>query len=185
MSNNKTKYNKSTYIGHIKMKNGGMKIIADEIDSKIIEKRNKILSHLDNVLSGGGKLKEKHIEKYFRALGGKYIRNDICTSGNTFHCDEGKNITITGADKLLKLSSKNNLPIGPVLKIFKGSAPTLYEKLEMKILGGKRGGNKKIESESDDNYGMLGGAETNNQNLFEIELNKLREEIALIRGQSF
>jgi hypothetical protein len=51
MSKN-TEYNKSTYIGYLKMKKGGMKIIPGEMDTNIINERNKILSHLDLVLGG-------------------------------------------------------------------------------------------------------------------------------------
>jgi hypothetical protein len=39
-------YNKDTYIGHLKLKNGGMKIVEGEEDNKIIEERNTILKHL-------------------------------------------------------------------------------------------------------------------------------------------
>ena len=45
-------YNKDTYIGYIKMKKGGMKIIPGNKDEQIIATRNKILNHLDVVLSG-------------------------------------------------------------------------------------------------------------------------------------
>jgi len=67
-------YNKDTYIGYLKMKKGGMKVIPGDIDKQIITKRNNILGKLEDVIYGGDKLKEKNIEKYFKALGGKYIR---------------------------------------------------------------------------------------------------------------
>jgi hypothetical protein len=133
------KYNKDTYIGYLKMKKGGMKIISGDKDEKIISVRNKILGHLDKVLSGGKRLKEKNIKKYFKALGGKYVRNDMCISGDNSNCKGGKNVSIEGAHKLLKLISKKNLPIESALDIFKGSAPQLYEKLENKIKGGHKG----------------------------------------------
>jgi len=130
------KYNKDTYIGHFKLKNGGMKIIDDSTDKKILKNRNKILKHLEKVLTGGKSLKDKNIEKYFKALDGKYIRNEICTSGESRGCKKGQNVVIGGAHKLLKLAAKNNLDLEKVLNKFKGSAPTLYKKLENKISGG-------------------------------------------------
>jgi hypothetical protein len=136
MTGGGSKYNKNTYIGYFKEKNGGIKIVPGEMDNKIISKRNKILSHLEKVLFGGKRLKEKNIEKYFKALGGKYIRNDICI--NSKNCKNGKSVSINGADKLLKIASKQNYNMNTVLNKFKGSAPVLYEKLENKISGGKQ-----------------------------------------------
>jgi hypothetical protein len=163
MSSSSEKYNKDTYIGYIRMKKGGMKIISGDKDDKIISVRNKILGHLDQVISGGKRLKEKNIKKYFKALGGKYIRNDICSSGNNSNCKGGKNVSIDGAHKLLKLISKKNLPIDNALEIFKSSAPKLYEKLENKI----KGGYKSI------NYDNMYGGNFYNQ----IEISNLRQEI--------
>ena len=145
------KYNKETYIGHFKLKNGGMKIIDDSTDKKILKNRNKILKHLEKVLTGGKSLKDKNIEKYFKALDGKYIRNDICTSGDSRGCKKGQNIVIGGAHKLLKLAAKKDFDLEKVLNKFKGSAPTLYEKLENKISGGNNnylseGGNSEHSS---------------------------------------
>ena len=135
-ANNAIKYNKNTYIGYLKMKKGGMKIIPGEKDNLIINNRDTILSHLDLVLSGEKKLKEKNIEKYFKALGGKYVRNDICTTGNLKNCERGKNISLGGADKLLKLSARKKFPMEKIINKFKGSAPSLYDNLENKITGG-------------------------------------------------
>ena len=120
-------YNNDTYIGYLKLKNGGMKVIPGDMDNQIIQKRNNILSKLEKVLSGGDKLKEKNIEKYFKALGGKYIRNDMCISGNTSACKKGKQASIGGANKLMELASAKYTP--ELLKTkFKGSAPVLYQK---------------------------------------------------------
>jgi hypothetical protein len=107
------------------------------MDTNIINERNKILSHLDLVLGGQKKLKEKNVEKYFKALGGKYIRNDICSAGDSHACKLGKKISLGGADKLLKLCAKKDLSMDNILNKFKGSSPSLYEKLEQKITGGK------------------------------------------------
>jgi hypothetical protein len=132
-----SKSSNKTYIGHIKTKNGGIKVIPGEKDNRILEKRNKILNHLEIVLSGGKSLKEKNISTYFKALGGKYIRNDICMNGDSYNCKGGQNISISGAHKLLKLSKNSELPMNKILETFKKSAPILYKKFESNIQGGK------------------------------------------------
>ena len=131
------KYNKSTYIGYLKLKKGGMKIVPGHKDDLIINRRNDILNHLELVFEGKKKLKEKNISKYFKALGGKYIRNDICTTSDKGNCKRGRNISIGGADKLLRLAGKNKFSMENVLSTFKGSAPSLYEKLESKLTGSR------------------------------------------------
>ncbi len=136
MSNSESKYDKNTYIGYLKLFNGGMKVIPGDIDNKIIHNRDRIIDHLNLVLSGGKQLKEKNVEKYFKALGGKYIRSKMNLPEST-NVKGGSNKTISSAHKLLKLASKNNFNISNVLDIFKGSAPQLYEKLETKISGGQ------------------------------------------------
>lgn len=130
-------YDKNTYIGYLKLKDGAMKIVTGKQDDKIIKNRNKVLSHLTRVLKGGKELKDRKIEKYFKALNGKYIRNDMCTLGNSSNCKGGKDVSMGGAHKLLKLIAKNTNDIQPILDRFKGSAPVLYERLEYKINGGK------------------------------------------------
>jgi hypothetical protein len=155
--NNKASYNKDTYIGYLKMKRGGMKIISGDIDNSIIDKRNKILGHLKKVLSGGKNLKDKHINKYFSALGGKFIRSTIEGS------ERDKKVSISGAHKLLKYSSANNYPMKDILTKFKGSAPSLYQELEHIIQGGH----------SSNQEEMYGG---------DPELNKLRNEINELRN---
>lgn len=142
-----TEYNKDTYIGYLKMKRGGMKIIPGDKDEKIINKRNKILNHLEKVLSGGKKLKEKYIGSYFKALGGKYVRNDMCTGADNKNCNNGKLISLGGAHKLLKLAARKNFPMDEILTKFKGSAPSLYESLENKISGIKGGNREERERE--------------------------------------
>jgi len=151
------------YIGNLKEKNGGIKIIPGHLDNKILSKRDKILYHLDKVLSGGKRLKEKNIKKYFQALGGKYIRNDMCISGDNSHCKDGRSVSIGGAHKLLKLITKKKLNVNDSLKTFKGSAPQLYEKLESKIKGGyksigydeSKGGERKKRISGEDSYGVV------------------------------
>jgi hypothetical protein len=98
---------------------------------------DKILNHLDRVLFGGKSLKEKNISKYFKALGGKYIRNDMCLGEDYNKCRIGQQISIGGAHKLLKLAKKDKLKMDNILDTFKTSAPILYKKFESNINGGK------------------------------------------------
>lgn len=183
---NNIKYNKSTYVGFLKIKNGGMKIIPGEKDNYIINKRDNILNHLDLVLSGEKKLKEKNINKYFKALGGKYVRNDMCTIGDLPQCKKGKNISIGGADKLLKLASQKNFSMQKILASFKGSAPSLYENLEMKIVGSNNKDNEFVSQRPPEkNYstGMYGYTnDMNGGEISNLELNNLRDEINKIRN---
>jgi hypothetical protein len=123
-------FNKKTYIGYLKEKDGGMKIIPGDIDNKIISNRNNILNHLEKVLLGGKNLKEKNLDAYFSALGGKYIRNDICMATSTKNCKRGQDVSIGGAQELIKLAINKNFDMNNTLNIFKGSAPLLYETIE-------------------------------------------------------
>jgi hypothetical protein len=119
------KYDTSTYIGYLKIKNDAMKIIPGKIDNKIIKNRDNILNHLNNVLSGGKELKEKNIETYFRALGGKYIRNDMCLSGNNDKCQSGKKVSMVGAQRLIEVVN-NKYDIDDKFKV---NAPVLYSRI--------------------------------------------------------
>jgi hypothetical protein len=192
-------YNKDTYIGFLKIKKGGMKVIPGEMDNLIITKRNNILSKLEKVLTGGDKLKERNIEKYFKALGGKYIRNDMCISGDRSHCKKGKSISMGGAKKLMELASQKYTPDLLETK-FRGAAPVLYEKY-LKNIGEQNnnvmeGGNYNdvMESGNNDDMGLeslrldigryqyFSGGSNNNIYYNDIELNKLRDEIDFIRN---
>jgi hypothetical protein len=103
MSSKEPKYDKNTYIGYLKLMNGGMKIIPGEIDSKIIKNRDKILEHLHLVFSGGKNLKEKNLEKYFKALGGKYMRQKLDKSNNI---NGGSHQVLYNTNKLIELAVK-------------------------------------------------------------------------------
>ena len=192
-------YNKDTYIGFLKIKKGGMKVIPGEMDDLIITKRNNILSKLQKVLTGGDKLKEKNIEKYFKALGGKYIRNDMCISGDRSKCKKGKSISMGGAKRLMELASQKYTPELLGTK-FKGAAPVLYEKY-LKNIGEQNnnvmeGGNHNNVMEGGNNsdidleslrmdigrYQYFSGGSNNNIYYNDIELNKLRDEIDFIRN---
>jgi hypothetical protein len=155
------KYDMSTYIGYLKIKNNGMKIIPGDIDNKIIKNRDNILNHLNKVLSGGKQLKEKNIEKYIRALGGKYIRNDMCISGNNSHCRDGKNVSVGGARKLIEYVNDND-----IIDKFRDLAPVLYTKMYGTI---KKGGKDYTYKYKDE---LFGG---------DIALDELRQELEIIR----
>jgi hypothetical protein len=173
-------YNKDTYIGYLKVKKGGMKLVPGEIDNTIISKRNNILSKLEKVLLGGDKLKEKNIEKYFKALGGKYVRNDMCISGNTNNCNIGKKVSMGGADKLMKLGSAKYTPKLLEDK-FKIAAPVLYEKyMNTKYNGGNN--NKYNDNQELNNFRMDIGRHRYFSGGSDIELDKLRREIANLRN---
>jgi hypothetical protein len=133
MDNKKSNYNKNTYIGYLKLQNGGIKVIPGDRDNKIIGNRDKVLTHLTDVFSGGQKLKEKNIEKYFKALEGKYVRGKMNLPDTV---KGGSEQIVKDAHKLIKLSLNKNLPIETVLNKFKGSGPKLYSKLES-IIGSK------------------------------------------------
>jgi len=180
-------YNKDTYIGYLKVKKGGMKVIPGELDNEIINRRNNVLLKLEKVLSGGDKLKEKNIEKYFKALGGKYIRNDMCISGNTKNCKKGKQASVGGAIKLMELGSNKYTPELLETK-FKGAAPVLYEKYinnSNKVSGGYRDNynnhNNHYDNRNLDNFRMDIGRYQNFSGGSDIELIKLRHEIDIIR----
>jgi len=151
-------YNKDTYIGYLKLKKGGMKVIPGDMDDNIIQKRNNILMKLEKVLSGGKSLKEKNLEKYFKALGGKYIRNDICISGDLSNCKKGKKVSLGGANKLMNIAS-NKFSSSVIESTFKGAAPVLYQKYNKSYGGNKH---KKLESESDSD-GYNGGNNNGNR----------------------
>ena len=188
MSSSSESSNKE-YIGHIKSKDGGIKVIPGNKDNRILEKRNKILNHLEIVLSGGKSLKEKNIPTYFKALGGKYIRNDMCITGDSYDCKGGQNVSISGAHKLLKLSKKKELPMDQILDTFKKSAPVLYKKFESNIEGGKYSlpGGKNItrdynkDYDSRINYDSRRNYDNYRGGTDSLELIKLREEINQIR----
>jgi len=119
-------YNKDTYIGHLKLKKGGMKIIKGEEDDNIKKERNIVLEHLHKSLKGG-ELDHNNLEIYYKALEGGYIRNLMCpTNSNT--CSNFIKNNNMAAYKL----SKHALKAGNfhTLKTFKYNAPKLYKNLK-------------------------------------------------------
>ena len=174
------KFDKSTYIGYLKIKNGGMKILPGKLDNKILKNRNNILGHLNKVLSGGKVLKDKNIDRYIKALGGKYIRNDMCISGDITNCKKGKNVSIGGAKKLIKLANDHD-----VINKFKRSAPVLYNKL----YDNKKGGMNYTFKYKDVMYGgeYVEDKELDqlridiNRTPDDVKLNILRQEIEELR----
>ena len=137
------------------------------------QKKEELPDTQDQIADIKKSLKEKNISTYFKALGGKYIRNDMCITGDTYDCKGGQNISISGAHKLLKLSKKKELPMNNILETFKKSAPVLYKKFESNIERGKYSLSKE-NIMNRDYYNYRGGND-------DIELIKLREEINQIR----
>ena len=121
-------YNKNTYIGHLKIKNGGMKIIKDEHDKLIGKERNIVLKHLHDSLKGGN-LDHTNIELYYKALEGGFIRALMCPGNNNdATCELANYNNEKSAYKLSKHALKGgNLK---VLKTFKHNAPKLYQHLK-------------------------------------------------------
>jgi hypothetical protein len=137
-------YNKDTYIGHLKMKRGGMKVIPGEIDDHILAKRDNLLDKLGDVIYGGDDLQEKNLERYFKALGGKYIRNDMCLSGDKSSCKKAKKLSIGGAMRLMEIGAKKISP-NVLDQTFKGAAPVLYEKYKNNITKNINRGNNMVD----------------------------------------
>ena len=128
-------YDASTYIGYLKMKNGGFKIVSGKEDNRIIKNRDYILKELLGGLKEN-KLNISRLPEYFSALEGKYIRNVMQGSNNTDAIEARHRIkkitekTIKGGFKLYGDKVKNILEI---------NAPILYKKFEkkFKVVGGR------------------------------------------------
>jgi hypothetical protein len=121
-------YNKNTYIGHLKIKKGGMKIIRDHHDKLIGKERNLVLQHLHSSLTGG-KLDINNIQLYYKALEGGFIRALMCPAHiSKQNCQLANKNHEMAAYKL----SKNALKGGNfyTLKTFKTNAPKLYQHLK-------------------------------------------------------
>jgi len=115
-------YNKDTYIGYLKIKNGGMKIVDGTEDEEIIEERNIILKHLVEIINDTLPLVNEYIILYAKALEGKYIRNHICKLSEN-DCKNEIDTVIKISKKLLKKAIK--LKMYNVLYIFNENAPKL------------------------------------------------------------
>lgn len=119
-------YNKDTYIGHLKLKKGGMKIVKGDDDDRIKKERNIVLEHLHTSLKGGN-LDSKNIPTYYKALEGGYIRNLMCPT-NSSTCRNFIDNNKMAAYKLSKNALKNGY--SNTLKTFKQNAPKLYKYLK-------------------------------------------------------
>jgi len=126
---NMSEYDTSTYIGYLKRKNGGFKIIGGEEDNRIIKNRDHLLKELLGGLKEN-KLNISRLPEYFLALEGKYIRNIMQGSGNIDAIEARQRTkkitekTIKGGFKLYGDKVKNILEI---------NAPVLYKKFERKF----------------------------------------------------
>jgi hypothetical protein len=119
-------YNKDTYIGHLKLKNGGMKIVKGDDDDRIKKERNIVLEHLHKSLNGG-KIDADNLPTYYKALEGGYIRNLICPTDSKT-CSNFIDNNKMAAYKLSKNALKNGY--ANTLKTFKQNAPKLYKNLK-------------------------------------------------------
>jgi hypothetical protein len=119
-------YNKDTYIGHLKLKNGGMKIVKGGDDDHIKKERNIVLEHLHKSLNGG-KIDADNLPTYYKALEGGYIRNLICPTDSKT-CSNFIDNNKMAAYKLSKNALKNGY--SNTLKTFKQNAPKLYKNLK-------------------------------------------------------
>lgn len=127
-------YDASTYIGYLKRKNGGFKIVGGEEDNRIIKNRDHLLKELLGGLKQN-KLNISRLPEYFSALEGKYIRNIMQGSSN--------NDAIIARQRTKKITEKTikggfNLYGDKVKNMLEINAPILYKKFEknFKVVGG-------------------------------------------------
>ena len=163
-------YNKETYIGHLKLKHGGMKIIRDAHDKQIGKERNVVLKHLHETLKGGN-LDHNNIDLYYKALEGGFIRALICPGhNNSATCQKANYHNQKSAYKLSKHALKGGNHT--VLKTFKTSAPKLYQHLK------DAGDIKKLKAKRDKYKNRLtdGGSNKSDSSL-SVHLSNLRNSI--------
>jgi hypothetical protein len=130
-----SEYDTSTYIGFLKRKNGGFKIVGGDQDNKIIKNRDYILKELIGGLKDNN-LNISRLPEYFSALEGKYIRNLMKGPNDT--------IAIVARQRTKKITEKTikggYKQYGDKVKnILEIHAPVLYKKFEKKFKV-KRGG---------------------------------------------
>jgi DNA-binding transcriptional ArsR family regulator len=161
-------YNKDTFIGHLKIKKGGMKIIKGEEDNNIKKERNIVLEHLHKSLKGG-ELDHNNLELYYKALEGGYIRNLMCPTNSSTCSNFIKNNNMA-AYKL----SKHALKAGNfnTLKTFKYNAPKLYNNLK------GAGHIKKLKYKRDKYQNRLtDGGSVKSDSSLSVHLSKLRDTV--------
>ena len=124
----KSVYDKDTYIGHLKIKKGGMKIIGGTEDDNINQNREKVLDHLNDTLDNKINIDPNNIPNYYKALEGTYVRSLICPDDNDEDCQNKVDYAVKHGYKLSKLLAKK-------LKIkskdyLKENAPKLYQQIK-------------------------------------------------------
>jgi hypothetical protein len=127
-------YDNTTYIGYLKRKNGGIKIVGGKEDNLILKNRDYIL----NELIGGLKEKKINISRipdYFSALEGKYIRNVMQGSENKEAVEARRRIK-----KITEKTIKGgfNLYGDKIKNILEENAPILYKKFERQFVSIKK-----------------------------------------------
>jgi hypothetical protein len=132
---NMSEYDASTYIGYLKRKNGGFKIVSGKEDNRIIKNRDYILKELLGGLKEN-KINISRLPEYFSALEGKYIRNLMQGSSNT-DAIEARHRTKKITEKTIK--GGFDLYGDKVKNILESNAPILYKKFEkkFKVVGGR------------------------------------------------
>jgi len=117
----------------------------------------------------------------------------MCLSGNMDACKKAKQLSVGGAIKLMDMASDKYAP--ELLEIkFKGAAPVLYEKYLNNVNISRTGGYNDMDGgEYPDleleklrmdigRYQYFSGGSNNTIYYKDIELNKLRDEIDIIRN---
>jgi len=124
----KSVYHGGTYIGHLKLKNGGMKIVGGTEDDAINEQREKVLDDLKDVLNGGTDINPNNIPNYYKALEGTYIRSLICPDDNDIECQMKVEYAVKHGYKLSKLLAKKLKANSK--EYLKQNAPKLYQQIK-------------------------------------------------------
>ena len=124
----KSVYHGGTHIGHLKLKNGGMKIIAGKIDDAINEERERVLNDLNDTIKYKTDINPNNIPNYYKALEGTYVRSLICPDDNDEECQKKVDYAVKHGYKLSKMLAKK-------LKIkskdyLKENAPKLYQQIK-------------------------------------------------------
>lgn len=124
----KSVYHGGTHIGHLKLKNGGMKIVAGKVDDAINEERERVLNDLNDTIKHKTDVDPTNIPNYYKALEGTYVRSLICPDDNDEECQEKVDYAVKHGYKLSKMLAKK-------LKIkskdyLKENAPKLYQQIK-------------------------------------------------------
>jgi len=124
----KSVYHGGTHIGHLKLKNGGMKIIAGKVDDAINEERERVLDDLNDTISKKTNIDPNNIPNYYKALEGTYVRSLICPDDNDEECQKKVEYAVKHGYKLSKLLAKKLKTNSK--EYLKQNAPKLYQQIK-------------------------------------------------------